>query len=200
MVAEPEGTLVGTVHEDFAVEAMAGDVFLLGNTPWRIRRVEQGRVRVQDAQGMAPTIPFWLGEAPGRTVELSDEVSSLREALDDRLQEPDAAAAWLRAETGAAPEDAEQAVAYIEEGVRVLGHVPTRRRVVAERFFDEAGGCSSSSTRRSGRRSTARGGWRCGSGCAARSTSSCRRRRRTTASSYRWGRSTRSRWSRCSAS
>ena len=140
VVAEPEGTLVGTVHEDFAVEAMAGDVFLLGNTPWRIRRVEQGRVRVQDAQGMAPTIPFWLGEAPGRTVELSDEVSSLREALDDRLQEPDAAAAWLRAETGAAPEDAEQAVAYIEEGVRVLGHVPTRRRVVAERFFDEAGG------------------------------------------------------------
>ena len=140
VVADPEGVHVGTVNEDFAIESMAGDVFLLGNTPWRIRRIEQGRVRVQDAQGAAPTIPFWLGEAPGRTSELSDEVSALREAVDERLQDPAAAAAWLRQETGTAPEDAEQAVAYIEEGVRVLGHVPTRRRVVAERFFDEAGG------------------------------------------------------------
>ncbi len=140
VVADPEGVHVGTVNEDFAIESMAGDVFLLGNTPWRIRRIEQGRVRVQDAHGAAPTIPFWLGEAPGRTSELSDEVSALREAVDERLQDPAAAAAWLRQETGAAPEDAEQAVAYIEEGVRVLGHVPTRRRIVAERFFDEAGG------------------------------------------------------------
>ena len=82
MVAEPEGTTVGTLDEDFAVESMAGDVFLLGTTSWRIRRVEAGRVRVEDAHGAAPSIPFWHGEAPGRTVELSREVSRLRE--DDR--------------------------------------------------------------------------------------------------------------------
>ena len=81
VVAEPEGTTVGTLDEDFAVESMAGDVFLLGTTSWRIRRVEPGRVRVEDAHGAAPTIPFWRGEAPGRTVELSREVSALREEI-----------------------------------------------------------------------------------------------------------------------
>ena len=70
-MAEPEGTIVGTVDEDFAVESLAGDIFLLGTTSWRIRRVEAGRVRVEDAKGAAPSIPFWLGEAPGRTIELS---------------------------------------------------------------------------------------------------------------------------------
>ena len=74
VVAEPEGTTVGTLDEDFAVESMAGDVFLLGTTSWRIRRVEAGRVRVEDAHGAAPSIPFWRGEAPGRTAELSREV------------------------------------------------------------------------------------------------------------------------------
>ena len=140
VIAEPEETFVGTVNEDFAVESMAGDVFLLGNTPWRIRRVEQNTVRVEDAQGSTPTVPFWLGEAPGRTVELSEEVSSLREALDARLEEPQAAVAWLVEHAGVVPDVAQQAVAYLEEGKRVLGMVPTQRRVVAERFFDEIGG------------------------------------------------------------
>src|SRR3954467_4003649 len=81
IIAEPEGTTVGTLDEDFAVESMAGDVFLLGATSWRIRRVEAGRVRVEDARGAAPTIPFWRGEAPGRTYELSREFSDLRDAL-----------------------------------------------------------------------------------------------------------------------
>ena len=94
VIAEPEGTFVGTVHEDFAVESVAGDVFLLGNTPWKIRRVESGRVRVEDAQGSSPTLPFWLGEAPGRTGELSDEVSALREELAAR-QETGDGVAWL---------------------------------------------------------------------------------------------------------
>ena len=78
VVAEPEGTFVGTLNEDFAIESMAGDVFLLGNTSWRIRRVETGTVRVEAAPGLSPTIPFWLAEAPGRTAELSAAVSSLR--------------------------------------------------------------------------------------------------------------------------
>ena len=138
VIAEPEGTFVGTVHEDFAVESVAGDVFLLGNTPWKIRRVESGRVRVEDAQGSSPTLPFWLGEAPGRTGELSDEVSALREELASRESAEDAVA-WLVA-SGVPEAAAEQAVAYIAEGLRVLGAVPTKRRVVVERFFDESGG------------------------------------------------------------
>ena len=140
VIADPEETFVGTVNEDFAIESLAGDVFLLGNTPWKIRRVESGRVRVEDAQGMAPTVPFWLGEAPGRTWELSQEVTSLREEIDQRLDRPMEALEWVVAQAGVAPEAARQLVAYLEEGKRVLGMVPTGNRVVAERFFDETGG------------------------------------------------------------
>ncbi len=143
VVAEPEGTTVGTVDEDFAVESMAGDIFLLGTTSWRIRRVESGRLRVEDAHGAAPSVPFWRGEAPGRTRELSDEVSDLRE----RLAAPDAAAgggddavAFLVRECGLDPSGAEQAAAYVRAGVAALGAVPSGRTLVAERFFDEGGG------------------------------------------------------------
>ena len=151
VIAEPEGTFVGTVHEDFAIESVAGDVFLLGNTPWKVRRVESGRVRVEDAQGSNPTLPFWLGEAPGRTRELSDEVSALREELASRQESADSApsgdsvasgdgVAWLVDGWGVPESAAEQAVEYIAEGLRVLGAVPTKQRVVVERFFDESGG------------------------------------------------------------
>ncbi|MYK34371.1 MAG: DEAD/DEAH box helicase, partial [Chloroflexi bacterium] len=139
VIAEPDGTMVGTVNEDFAIESMAGDIFLLGNTPWKIRRIEQGTVRVEEAQGQPPTIPFWLGEAPGRTVELSHEVSALRRDVDERLHVRETALALVM-ESGASSEVAEQVVAYVEEGKRVLGIVPTAEKIVAERFFDEAGG------------------------------------------------------------
>ena len=139
VIAEPDGAMVGTVHEDFAIESMAGDIFLLGNTPWKIRRVEQGVVRVEEAQGQPPTIPFWLGEAPGRTAELSREVSALRRDVDERLHARDSAVALVM-ESGASREAAEQVVAYVEEGKRALGVVPTAEKLVAERFFDEAGG------------------------------------------------------------
>ncbi len=139
VIAEPDGTMVGTVNEDFAIESMAGDIFLLGNTPWKIRRIEQGTVRVEEAQGQPPTIPFWLGEAPGRTVELSHEVSALRRDVDERLHARETALALVM-ESGASSEVAEQVVAYVEEGKRVLGIVPTAEKIVAERFFDEAGG------------------------------------------------------------
>ena len=140
VVADPEGTFVGTVNEDFAIESMAGDIFLLGNTPWKVRRVESGRVRVEDAQGNLPTIPFWLGEAPGRTWELSEEITQLREGIDRHLDNPQIAEAWLVSEAGVSNEVARQLVAYLVEGKRVLGVVPTANRVVAERFFDESGG------------------------------------------------------------
>ena len=139
VIAEPDGAMVGAVHEDFAIESMAGDIFLLGNAPWKIRRVEQGVVRVEEAQGQPPTIPFWLGEAPGRTAELSREVSALRRDVDERLHARDSAVALVM-ESGASREAAEQVVAYVEEGKRALGVVPTAEKLVAERFFDEAGG------------------------------------------------------------
>ena len=126
VVAEPEGTVVGTVDEDFAVESMAGDVFLLGTASWRIRRVEPGRLRVEDARGAPPSIPFWRGEAPGRTWELSVEVSRLRGEL---------AGPRPPAEPGL-----EQAIPYVAAGRASLGAVPGVTHVVAERFFDEAGG------------------------------------------------------------
>ena len=146
VVAEPEQTTVGTVDEDFAVESMSGDIFLLGTTSWRIRRVESGRLRVEDAHGAAPSLPFWRGEAPGRTTELSEEVSRLREQIAEALsigQTPDAETrvlTMLREGCGLDRAGAEQAVAYVRAGVGGLGVLPTDRCVVAERFFDEAGG------------------------------------------------------------
>ena len=140
VIAEPEDTFVGTVNEDFAIESMKGDVFLLGNTAWKIRRVERGRVRVEDAHGQLPTIPFWLGEAPGRTTELSDEVTEIREGIDRLIPDSVAAREWVISQSGVDPEAGRQLVAYIEEGKRVLGLTPSKNRVVAERFFDESGG------------------------------------------------------------
>ena len=96
VVAEPDDAVVGSVNEDFAMESMAGDIFLLGSTSWRIRRVEQSTVRVVDAQGAPPTIPFWLGEAPGRTRELSQEVGRLRRDIVAGLDDPDALRARLQ--------------------------------------------------------------------------------------------------------
>jgi len=138
VIEEPQGVLVGTVNEDFAVESMRGDVFLLGNRSWRIRRVEMGRMRVEDAHGAAPTIPFWIGEAPARTAELSAGVSRLREAVGE---EGAAALPWLGTECGLPPEAAAQLVEYLGTARAALGGVmPSDATVVAERFFDEAGG------------------------------------------------------------
>ncbi len=140
VIAEPEEVFVGKVNEDFAVESMAGDVFLLGNTSWRIRRVESGRVRVEDAKGAPSSVPFWLGEAPARTAELSRAVSDLRAGVAARLGDPAAARAWLTEQALVDEAGAAQIVDYIAETVAVLGVVPTVDTVVAERFFDEAGG------------------------------------------------------------
>jgi ATP-dependent helicase Lhr and Lhr-like helicase len=138
VVAEPDGHVVGTVDEDFAIESLAGDVFLLGTTSWQIRRVETGIVRVANAHGAPPTIPFWNGEGPGRTVELSREVAALRTAIDER--DDGSATALLSAECGLDEAGAAQAVAYVRAGKAVLGAVPTDTTLVAERFFDEGGG------------------------------------------------------------
>jgi ATP-dependent Lhr-like helicase len=140
VLAEPDETVVGTLDEDFAVESMAGDVFLLGTTSWRIRRVEAGRVRVEDAHGAAPTIPFWRGEAPARTAELSAAVSDLREQILKRGSDPESAIGFLMAECRLDRRGAEQAECYVRAGAAALGALPSNESVVAERFFDEGGG------------------------------------------------------------
>src|SRR5580765_2931574 len=146
VVAEPEGTVVGSVDEDFAVESLAGDIMLLGNTSWRIKGVEKGKVRVENAQGASPNIPFWRGEAPSRTAELSAEVARLRGDLDDLLSSGDSlstqhsALCWLQQECALDQRGAQQAIEYVLAGKAVLGTVPTQQTIVAERFFDESGG------------------------------------------------------------
>ena len=156
VLLDPEELLVGTLNEDFAIESMAGDVFQLGNTSWRILRVGSGVVHVEDARGAPPNIPFWLGEAPARSTELSEGVSELRRGIDERLGTADAATQagsdvpcpsarrsalqWLADETGLGAPAAEQIVDYLADARRVLGVLPTQQTLVLERFFDESGG------------------------------------------------------------
>ena len=142
VLLEPQALAIGSVNEDFAVESIKGDVFQLGNASYRILKIEPGRVRVEDAQGAAPNIPFWLGEAPGRTDELSFGVSRLREEVAERLAAggPSASRRWLEQELGLAAEAATQLADYLGRTVAALGAMPTQRRIVLERFFDESGG------------------------------------------------------------
>jgi len=140
VIQEPEGIFVGTVNEDFAIESVPGDIFLLGNTAWKILRVEQGTMRVEDAHGEPPTIPFWLGEAPARTVELSREVSDLREEVGQRLDRQTEAVEWLVEECGLTPAQAGELVEYFTAARAMLGVIPTQKTLVLERFFDSTGG------------------------------------------------------------
>ena len=142
VMLEPQADRIGTVNEDFAVESLAGDVFQLGNTSYRILKIEPGRVRVEDAHGAAPNIPFWLGEAPGRSDELSFGVARLREDVAQALQEGgrDAATALLTAGIGLDAEAARQIVEHLAHAHAVLGALPTQRTLVMERFFDASGG------------------------------------------------------------
>ncbi len=169
VVLEPEGIAVGTVDEDFAVESMAGEIFLLGNTSWKIRRIEGnvGRILVEDAHGQPPGVPFWRGEAPARTAELSQHVSELRRIVSAMtpntkpvhrdperpegeaskpirgltpLQEVVETVEWLQCECGLDQSGAEQVIEHIVTGRAVLGEVPTQQTIIAERFFDEGGG------------------------------------------------------------
>jgi len=140
VLLDPDELLVGTLNEDFAIESLAGDVFQLGNTSWRILRVGSGVVHVQDARGAPPTIPFWLGEAPSRSVELSEGVGELRGDLQERLDDRPAAARWLMDQTGVSDGAARQIVDYFADAQAALGALPTQQTLVLERFFDEAGG------------------------------------------------------------
>jgi ATP-dependent helicase Lhr and Lhr-like helicase len=143
VLLEPENHFIGSVHEDFAVESLAGDVFQLGNHSYRILRVERGTVRVEDAHGMAPTIPFWLGEAPGRSDELSSSVSRLRSGIAELLTtDPtgEQARRWLMEDVGLSETASRELVEYLMASHAALGTLPTQETIVFERFFDEAGG------------------------------------------------------------
>jgi ATP-dependent helicase Lhr and Lhr-like helicase len=160
VVSMPDGTVVGTVDEDWAVESLAGDIFLLGNTSWRIQRIEtaRGRILAEDAHGQPPNIPFWRGEAPGRTAELSSHVGELRQRVSDLMgdmspteftsivaghlneERTAKAVAWLKEQCGLDESGAQQLIQHILNGRAVLGEVPTQQTIIAERFFDEGGG------------------------------------------------------------
>lgn len=142
VIAEPDETFIGTVNEDWAIESMAGDIFLLGSTSWRITRVSSGTVRVVDANGAPPSVPFWLGEAPARTRELSEEVSALREEVDSLLSQgnADEAITFVEQRCGVDNDVAALVVQYLAAGRAALGHLPTRRQLIIERFFDDSGG------------------------------------------------------------
>ena len=147
VVLEPSGLVIGSVNEDFAIESLQGDIFQLGNTSWRVLRVEQGKVRVEDAHGQPPSIPFWLGEAPARTQELSISVSRLREEVAERVHAEEdgsgvnleSALAWLTDEVGISQSGAEQIVEYLAGAKIVLGVMPSQDNLVLERFFDDSG-------------------------------------------------------------
>ena len=150
VLLEPQGLSVGTVNEDFAVESLAGDVFQLGNTSYRIMNIESGRVRVEDAHGAAPNIPFWHGEAPGRSDELSQGVARLRAEVERQLAAPvegkdkgaalERAVDWLAEHLGLKEDAAGQIVDYLARARAALGALPTQDTLVMERFFDESGG------------------------------------------------------------
>ncbi|HSE32502.1 MAG TPA: DEAD/DEAH box helicase [Pyrinomonadaceae bacterium] len=165
VVLEPSDLVIGTVNEDFAIESLQGDIFQLGNTSWRVLRVEQGKVRVEDAKGQPPSIPFWLGEAPARSGELSVSVARLREEVAERvdlkavntnngevteddedtprrspwLEASAAALEWLTNEVGLSAAAAEQIIDYLAGAKAVLGVMPSQENLVLERFFDDSG-------------------------------------------------------------
>jgi ATP-dependent Lhr-like helicase len=141
VVTEEEGTFVGTINEDFAIESMAGDVFLLGNTSWRVRYVRAGQVVVCDAHGAPATVPFWLGEAPARTIELSRELSEVRAGIANAVGLSHAAAVeWITRECGVNSAVADQAYAFCAAQLAAVGFLPTQEKILFERFFDESGG------------------------------------------------------------
>src|SRR5438270_461707 len=147
VILEPSETFVGTLNEDFAIESLAGDIFQLGNSSYEIKRVGAGEVRVLDAHGQPPSIPFWLGEAPGRSEELSQSVSRLRTEIANRLDIEDQgedvtrgpALQWLENDVGLNHGAAQQIVEYLALTKIALGVMPTQELIVAERFFDENG-------------------------------------------------------------
>jgi ATP-dependent Lhr-like helicase len=141
VVLDPEDTVVGTLNEDFALEALPGDVFTLGTHSWQLLRVDGLKVRVRDAQGMQPTIPFWFGEGQGRTRELSESVSRLKKEISNLLINDSAIAAvqWLVDTVGLPRSAATQLTEYLQTGMNALGIMPTRDTIVMGRFFDEAG-------------------------------------------------------------
>lgn len=140
VVNEPDGTVVGTLDEDFAVESQRGDIFLLGNTSWRFLGLRGNDALVVDAQGAPPSVPFWRGEAPGRTLELSQAVSELRQQLTQMCDDAERTEQWLIEQAGVSAEAATQAVAYVRAQKAAIGLLPTQRQVVFERFFDDTGG------------------------------------------------------------
>ena len=140
VVIESEGRKIGDVEEDFAQESSRGDVFSLGSMPWQIQRSSRGRLMVEAAPGMAPTLPFWITEAGGRSPALSTEISDLRHEIWSRLERGESAVDWLMSECAMSERAATQAADYVRRGVEALDAIPDAKTIVVERFFDGLGG------------------------------------------------------------
>ncbi|MCZ6916256.1 MAG: DEAD/DEAH box helicase [Gemmatimonadetes bacterium] len=140
VVLDPQETFIGTINEDFAIESSAGDIFQLGNASWRILQINSGTVRVADAAGESPTLPFWVGEAPARSAELSAAVAELRADVAARLDREEDVTAWLTDDLSIPADAAAQLVTYLKDALHMLGVLPTQDTIVLERFFDESGG------------------------------------------------------------
>ncbi len=142
VISESDNAMVGTLDEDFAVESHRGDIILLGTTSWRIMRIESqtGKVFVENAHGAPPNVPFWQGEAPGRTLELSKRVAALREKIHDMHSTGEDIFSWMKNQCGLLAFGTEQLLKYISQSKNILGHIPTQTTIIAERFFDESGG------------------------------------------------------------
>ncbi len=140
VIEEPDGTYVGSVHEDFAIESSRGDVFQLGNRLWQITQVSGNRVSVVYAPNKHPTIPFWIVDVPGRTDALSAAVSSLHE-LYVKTGDAQRFALQVCDETGLAPAWVLPLADYYREASESLGSLPTQSTVILERFFDEVKNC-----------------------------------------------------------
>ena len=185
VIAEPDETLIGSVNEDWATESMAGDVFILGTHHWQIRQVTGGEVRVVDAGDRHPTIPFWRGEAPARTVELSQEVTRIRSVVERAIGDDDLARAVdeIVELAGVERDAAATIVTYLAAGRAVLGVMPTQDDLVLERFFDESGGMQLVVHSPYGGRLNRALGTRCARSSAPGSTSNSKPARTTTPSS-----------------
>ena len=140
VILQPEGYLIGNLNEDFAFESLPGDIFQLGNTPYRFLKIEQGKVFVEDAKGQPPNIPFWFGDAPGRTDELSDALSRLRLDCEKHLEQGIAnTCQWFIEQYTLSSGAALQLTEYLAAGKAALGCLPSKETIVFERFFDETG-------------------------------------------------------------
>ncbi len=128
---------LGELDEENVNELRTGDVILLGASTWKISDITPQKVLVVDGQGAAPTVPFWKGDAIGRTYELGVRVAQLYEETTRRQDEP-GAIEWLKREYSLDDNSAVNLLEYVRQQHAAVG-LPGPKRVVVETYTDELG-------------------------------------------------------------